>query len=138
MENMCTISWLECQYAKRYLTCLRVDGGRQGVGCWEGRGGVGSGLGGWAGAHRPKKNGRGTAPTSTLPQPRLFPKKGTGAPLALVLLSSNLPPPQYPPPFPNVLHLNKIRENATICSGNFLGQSWTCSGPLKIKCLQGV
>ena len=29
-----------------YFTLLRVDGGRQRLGCWEGKGGVGSGLGG--------------------------------------------------------------------------------------------
>ena len=66
-----------------------------------------------------------------------FPKeKGTGAPLTLVLLSSNLPPPpQYPPPpfSQRPPPLNKICENSTTCSGDFLSQGWTCSGSVKVK-----
>ena len=45
-----------------YFTRLRVDGGHprtQELGCWEGRGGVGSGLGGGAGRFAQKNNGRG-------------------------------------------------------------------------------
>ena len=43
-----------------YLTRLRVDWGRQGLGCWEGRGGVGSGLGG-GGPRRPTQKKTGGA-----------------------------------------------------------------------------
>ena len=74
--------------------------------------------------HRPHSHPAATPPCSI--------QKGSAAPLALVLLSSMPPPLPIPPP-PN---LNQIRENKTICSGDFLNQSWTCSGPLKIKCLR--
>ena len=60
MENMCTISWLECQYAKRYL--FHMLAGRWGeAGTWVlGRKGRGwFGVKGGAGAPRPKKKGRG-------------------------------------------------------------------------------
>ena len=61
MENLCTISWLECQYAKRYL--FHTLAGRWGeAGTWvlegKGRGWFGVKWGG-AGSPHPKKNGRG-------------------------------------------------------------------------------
>ena len=53
---------------------------------------------------------------------------------ALVLPSSNLhpPPPQYP--FPSQFPSNQLRENAAICSGDFLSQSWTCSTENQVPC----
>ena len=39
------------------FTRLRVDGGKQGLGCWEGRGGVGSGKKGGAGRPAQKRTG---------------------------------------------------------------------------------
>ena len=61
MENIGAISWLECQYAKRYL--FYTLAGRWGeAGTWvlgrKGRGWFGV-KGGVGGAPRPKKNGRG-------------------------------------------------------------------------------
>ena len=62
MENMCTISWLECQYAKRYL--FHTLAGRWGeAGTWVlGRKGRGRfGVKGGRGRPAPKKT-RGALP----------------------------------------------------------------------------
>ena len=57
MENMCTIFWLECQYAKRYLFHTLAGRWRE-AGTWvlgrKGRGWFGV-KGGVPGAPRPKK-----------------------------------------------------------------------------------
>ena len=107
-----------------YFTRLRADGGETGT--WV----LGRKRRGWFGV----KGGPGRPAQKQREGPFLQgsqvqkKREGAGAPLTLVLLSSDLPPPQCP--------LNKICENATICSGDFLSQGWTCSGPLKIWCLQ--
>ena len=71
-------------------------------------------MGGGGGRRWEVCNFQNTPPS--LPQPPTFPKrKGTGAPLALVLLSSNLPPPQYPPPpFPTPPYMKFVKMQPSV------------------------